>query len=477
MIRLSITGALLAAALAVSPARAPAAEGGDELAFTRFEGGSFAISVSAAGLALLGPGTGGLYATVAPVFPGPGRHLQNPALLGMSERPRLVFDMTPSFGVDLAKLAGLDDSVRDATDDFLSDALAQGSQVSYSNTTANFLGEGDLTGAAFELPAGRVNFAFSMDEALDVDFGLLASGIRTWGEIEKEIGDDTEIVRLRVDADISTRLLLAARRYSFAVGTQVLPSLWLGAGVDVHKYRAQMLGLVDVEGIISIGGREFVFDDPNDPWDNSLDQSLRGLYEGGGAVFRVGGGWRPFGALSLGFGITQGRSVEMPGEATLVSKRLVAYDGDGGLDPQNLSLSRPTETEVVESPVDDRLSLEFPGSAAFGLALGMGPLTLALDYQTFWGEFSVGYLDSYLNLHPEHMGKLGLYTGILSISVGAMLSSPIYDLDGEVQESGLVPLPLLAVGLGANITERLRIDLALDAAPLPALKVSTGILF
>ncbi len=468
--------ALLIAAIALfaSPALA---QDDDELTFQRFEGGSFALEVSAAGLAMLGPGAGGLYATVAPVYPGPGRHLQNPALLGMNDKSALAFDLTPSFGLDLGDLMGLDDSVSEATDDFLEDNLASDGVTNYSNTRAEILGENDLTGTAIVFPAGRATLAFSMDEALDLNFGMIASGVRTWGEIEKDIGDDTETVRLRFDADMSSRVKIEARRYSFAAGTELQPGLWFGAGVDVVKYRAQMLALLDVEGIISIGGREFVFDDPNDPWDNSLDQSLNGLYEGSNYVLRFGGGWQPAKRISFGFGITQGRKVDLAGEADLVLNRLIAYDGDKGLEPSKLSLSKPTETERVESPVADQLALEFPGSASIGMALMLGPFTMAFDYQTFWGDFSMSYLDSYLNLHPEHMGKFGLYTSHFSFSAGAMLSSPVYYMDDTLEEPGTVPLPLLALGIGGNITSRLRLDLTVDAAPLPALKVSTGILF
>jgi len=468
---------LLVPVLTTCPTTVCGQDENDLAKITLFEGGRIDMSLGAASLALLGPGAAGLQTSVAPVYAGPGRHLQNPALLGMARRTLLAVDYGPELSLDLASRFGLGDEIAESTEDALSDHLADDGEIRSSDATARLVHPGGLRGAALLQPAGPVAIAAGLDRAFELDFSLLASGMQGWADIEKQVGDQTEVVHMRADLDLSSSLQMMSQRYSLAVGGQLRPDLWAGAGFDWLSCQASVDGRLDVEGMMSTSGREFAFGDPADPWENSLDQSLTGLYEGGTWILRMGAGWRPFSRVSIGASYQHGQPLDMPGTAEIVLHRLAAYDEEGGIDPSELSLSSPTETEEFTSPVDDHLRVDFPRSFAVGIAFLAGPLTTTLDYQAFQGNFSLAYLDSHFELGPRQLFKLGLYTPHVSLSLGALLSEPRFLIDGEWKEPGMIPLPLLALGGGGRIMDWLRVDAVFEAAPTPAFKISTGILF
>lgn len=453
------------------------AQSEDDLAKVQhFEGGHLDLSFGATSLALLGPSAAGLQTTVAPIYPGPGRHLHNPALLGMTGRALLAADVGPNLGLDLASLFDLDSELARANDDMLADMLADDGVLVSSRASADVKHPGGLSSASMALPTSHGNLAFSVDRAFDLDLQLLATGIQSWVDIEKQVGDVSEVVHMRADLDLSTRLRLRAQRYSAAVGYTPLPDLWAGVGIDYLSCLAQVDGLADVEGLMSTGGREFTFGDPTDPWENSLDQSLSGRYEGGTWALRIGAGWRPHYRLALGLSWQYSAPMDLNGEAELQLRRLSAYD-EGGIDPASLSLSQPTETEIVDSPVDERLEVAFPGSVTLGVASFLGPFAFSLDGSLYHGDFRLAYLDAATELRPLTLVKFGIYSSAFSLATGVLLAEPRVTLDGETDELGMLPLPLLSIGGGKRITEHLRLDALLSAAPLPSLRLSGTLLF
>ncbi len=473
------SGMLVVSALFMLPLGAPpaAAQADDELAkVQRFEGGSIRLSLGAASLALLGPGVATQQASVAPIYPGPGRQLHNPALLGMLRRPLLAADLAPRLDLDLGRLVDLDARLGEETDALLADHLADGGQLVASSGEAGLYHPGGLGAATLILPGRQGTLALGIDAPFSLDLDLLATGIRAWADIEKTVEDHSETIALRADLDLAARIALRARRYSLAVGRELAPGLWLGAGLDCLELSASVDGLADTEGIMATGGREFAFGDPNDPWENSLDQRLTGDYAGRAWTLRLGLGWRPLRALAIGLVYQRAPAFALAGDADLSLRRLAAY-ADGGIDPSELSLSRPTETELVESPVDETLAVELPSSLSLGIAGSLGPLTASLDGSLFQGDFRVGYLDAEGRLRPAGLLKAGLATGPLSLSLGLLFVRPELRFDGKTETFGLLPLPLLGLGGGARLNEHLRLDAALGAAPLPTLRLSAALLF
>ncbi len=462
--------------LPLAAAPATAQDDGELAKIQHFEGGTLRFSLGAGSLALLGPGVATQQATVAPIQPGPGRQLHNPALLGMVRRPLLSADIAPRLDLDLGRFVDLDARLSEETDALLADHLSDGGVVVASRGEAALYHPGGLGAASLILPGSLGTLAMGIDAPFSLDLDLLATGIQAWSDIEKTVEDHTETIALRADLDLAARLALRARRYSLAVGRALSPALWCGAGLDWLELSARVDGLADTEGMMATGGREFAFGDPNDPWENSLDQSLAGDYAGHGWTLRLGLGWRPLRALAIGLVYQRGPAIAMAGDAALSLRRLAAY-ADGGIDPSALSLSRPTETEVVTSPVAETLDVELPGSLSLGIAGRLGPLTASLDGSLFHGDFRVAYLDAEARLRPAGLVKLGLAAGPLSLSLGALLVRPAFSFDGETETFGLLPLPLVGLGGGARLGDHLRLDAALGAAPLPSLRVSSTLLF
>ncbi len=453
------------------------AQDDDQLAKIQyFEGGQLDLSVAAASLALLGPNAAGLQTTVAPIYPGPGRHLHNPALLGMASRTLLAADLGPRLNLDLAPIFDLDGKLSEASDDLFEDQLADDGVLVSTRASAGLRHPGGVSAASLLLPTSPARFAFSVDRAIDLDLGIMATGIKAWADIEKEVGESTEQVAMRADLDFSARLRLRAQRYSVAAGYTPRPDLWAGIGLDWLACLAQVNGLADVEGLMATSGREFAFGDPTDPWENSLDQSLDGRYEGGTWGLRLGSGWRPHSRIAIGLTWQHTMALDMSGDAELQLRRLAAFD-DGGVDPGSLSLSQPTETEIVDSPVDDRLRVEFPRSLTLGLASYLGPVSFSLDGSLYGGDFRLAYLDASSELRPRTLIKVGIYTAGVSLATGVLLAEPRLVLDGQVTEPGLLPLPLLSLGGGRRVTDHLRLDAVLSAAPLLGLRMSGTLIF
>lgn len=452
------------------------AQDDDDLAkIQHLEGGQLRLEVAAASFALLGPGIASQLGSVAPVYPGPGRQLHNPALLGMVRRPLFSADLAPRLALDLGGLVDLDARLSEETNDLLADQMADDGQLVASRGEAAVRHPGGIRAAGLVLPGRHGTLALGIDEPFQLDLELLATGVQAWANIEKTVGDETEIVALRADLDAALRLALSARRYSLAVGSEVAPGLWLGLGFDWLALSARLDALADTEGVMATSGREFSFGDPSDPWENSLDQSLTGDYAGQGWTLRAGLGWRPVSRLALGLVYQRTPSLTLGGEAALALRRLAAYE-DGGIDPSQLSLSQPTETVAVSSPVDDAIAIELPGSVSLGIASFLGPLTVTLDGSLFHGDFRVAYLDAAGSLRPAGLAKLGLATGPFALSAGVLLARPRLSLDGETESVDLLPLPLLGIGGGCRFGQHLRLDAALAAAPLPSLRLSAALL-
>jgi hypothetical protein len=394
----------------------------------------------------------------------------------MLRRPLLAADLAPRLDLDLGRFVDLDARLSEETDSLLAGQLADGGLLVASHGDASVYHPGGLGAASLILPGAHGTLALAIDAPFTLDLDLLATGIQAWADIEKTVGDQAETVALRADLDLAARLALRARRYSLAVGSEPTPGLWLGAGLDWLELSARVDGLADTEGVMATGGREFAFGDPNDPWENSLDQSLAGEYAGRGFTLRLGLGWRPLPALALGLVYQRTPSLALAGEAALSLRRLTAY-GDGGIDPSQLSLSQPTETEAVTSPVDDALAVALPSSLSLGIASFLGPLTASLDGSLFQGDFRVTYLDAEGRLSPAGLVKAGLAAGPVSLSLGVFFARPQFSFAGETQTLGLTSLPLVGLGTGFCLADHLRLDAALGAAPLPSLRLSGTLLF
>jgi len=475
MIRSARLAASALSILSALAAPATAQDDGGLAKIQRLEGGRYRLEVGAASLALLGPGIASQLGSVAPVYPGPGRQLHNPALLGMLRRPLFAADLAPPLELDLGARLDLDERLRDETNALLADQMAEDGLLVASRGEAAVRHPGGLSAAGLALPGRHGALALAIDAPFRLDLDLLATGIQAWADIEKTVGEETEIVALRADLDAALRLALHARRYSLAVGSELAPGFWLGAGLDWLALSARVDALADTEGVMATNGREFSFGDPEDPWENSLDQELTGDYAGQGWTLRGGLGWRPFSRLAIGLVYQRTPSLTLAGEAALSLRRLAAY-ADGGIDPSQLSLSRPTETVAVASPVDDAIAVELPSSLSLGLAGFLGPLTLTLDGSLFQGDLRVAYLDAAGSLRPAGLAKLGLATGPLALSAGVLLVRPRLSLDGETESLDPLPLPLLGIGGGCRFGQHLRLDAALGAAPLPSLRLSAALL-
>ncbi len=475
MARVPATIALACAILAVSCTTALA--DGDSDALRIFEGGSLSSTTRLSLGFLYGAGSrpDGLGAAVSTRGTGLASVTGNPAGLAFLPGGAVLVDILPPLAASASDIIDVESRTNSAVDDALESVAHDDLVPVYPTVEAGAGQSSGVISGAFASRLGRVVVAAAVEEPFALDIELVDTGIEAFGETVKgEDGGDVDVAvraTLEAAADLSARI----ERTTLAFGYGISPSVGIGASLASYRASADVSGVALGDGIIDYGGTEYAFNDPSDPWTNSLDQSIEGSFSGSGIGWTVGATWRPCDWITLDAGYTSVPTLRLDGSLTTVTHELPAMSEDG-FDAGEISASQPTLTERSEDVSTEPLTLMIPSYAGAAATFETGAILTTVEVRRYDSEIGFAY--------DGHEEAISLGTGIgLELTLGGFRlggGAITGRLVGESADDGTgesMLIPMANMGFGFGIGHGVRVDTLLLALPLQVMRISVGYSF
>ncbi len=363
---------LLLASLLISPI---AGLGQNSSKIVRFDGGTFEAAFNLGRTPLSDLSFGNFYSR------SNYQHWMNisfnPAFVSTYTRASVYLQMGPQIHIYPSHFTDIDSRVHSALDRALSNYKTKTTEISYPHIQSLFQANRMWGEGLICVPVGKWRVAGSYQQMLRLQAHAALSGAGTGISTLVDMGGGTKS-NVLFTAFIGSLLDLDFRIDK----TQLTASkiLWKKYGVGFSLERlggsVQIYGRMNVQGAMVFNGQEYIFDDPNDNWHNSLKQSLDGSYSGSGWRATLGF-WKPLNrSLILDAVIRTGAQVKMSGDMRILQNKIPAFNMSALssddknaeiMDPVKLNLSQLTLTEPVENQTYSTMTLHFPGRIAAGL--------------------------------------------------------------------------------------------------------------
>jgi len=274
-------------------------------------------------------------------------------------------------------------------------------------------------------------------------------------------------------ADAAVDFAFQISRTTVAAASEIRPDVAVGMSVSRYSARAELSANVSGDGIVSYGGQEYAFNDPNDPWDNELGMTAQGSYDGGGFGWNFGASWRPLDYLTVDASYSGMPALTLDGSYTTVSNVMPGIT-DGDLNLDSILDSQPTLTEREVTTENDPLTLHLPSYVGIATTFHAPFMMATLEYRNYSGSFGFEYQDVAEGVEVGSgfgaefdFGGVRLGGGFLSATLmGDSLES------GDAGESIIIPMANL--GLGVDIGENMHLDTMVLALPLQVFRLSLG---
>ncbi len=394
----------------------------------------------------------------------------NPAGLAFLESSGLLIDVLPPLGASVTDLADLDTRAASMLDDALESIADPGLELTYPETDAMAGQQAGVVSAVFAARLGRVVIGGAIEEPLSIGFEFVDTGIEAFGETVKgDEGGDVDIA-IRATFDAAADLSVSIKRSTVAAATELSPKIGVGFALNAYYASAGLTSMALGDGIIDYGGTEYAFNDPSDPWNNRLDQSMSGLFKGAAVGWSAGASWRITNSIVLDVNYTAVPDLELRGSVTTIENMLPAVS-DGGFDASEMSASQPTLTEYSETIEDDPLHVRLPSYMGAAVSLRTGIILTTLEYRHYDGMIGFAYQDYSEGVALGDGVGLQFEIGGLRLGGGVITA----ELEGESADdegSNAILIPLANFGMGFELGGGMRADTMFLALPLQVLRVS-----
>jgi hypothetical protein len=465
---------VLAAALLCALCTGASADGEDGT-IELLEGGTFSSSFHMSLGFLYGAGSrpDGLGAPLSTVRSGLASVSGNPAGLAYVRSNALVMDVLPPFGTMASDFVDLDDIAADAIDEAIDEFAAPGLEPAYPVFETEIGQQGGVISGALGLRLGQVVVGAAIEEPVSVSLEMTDTGLEAYGHTVKDEGDDLIDVHVRCMADAAADLAFRVSRTTLAAASTVRPDVAVGLSISRYQARAEVSGNVQGDGIVSYGGQEYAFNDPNDPWNNELGSTVRGAYEGGAFGWNLGASWRPLEFLSVDASYAGMPELTLEGSLTTISHAMPGIE-NGDIDFDQILDSQPTLTELTESVENDPVTLLLPSHGGVAVSMRAPFVLTTLEYRRYSGGFGFRYEDTSEGVELQDGFGLELDFGGVRLGGGAIRGR----LMGEAVDGGSsgdsIVIPMANLGLGIDIGSNMRLDTMVVAVPLQVLRLSLG---
>jgi hypothetical protein len=399
----------------------------------------------------------------------------NPAGLAFLESSGVLIDVLPPLGASVSDLADLNTRAASMLDDALESADNPELELTYPEVDATAGQQAGIVSGVFAARIGRVVIGGAIEEPLSVGFEIVDTGIEAFGEtVKDEEGGDVDIA-VRATLDAAADLSVSVRRSTLAAATQLSPKIGVGFALNSYHASAGLTSIAVGDGIMDYGGTEYAFNNPDDPWNNRLDQSASGSFEGAALGWSAGASWRITRSLTFDVNYTTVPDVVMEGSVTIIENMLAAISDDG-FDANEISASQPTLTEYSETIEDDPLHLHLPSHMGAAVSLRTGIVLTTLEYRHYDGMIGFAYQDySEGVLLGDGIG-MELEIGRLRLG-GGVITAELQGKSANDNGSNAILIPLANVGMGFELGGGMRADTMFLALPLQVLRVSLSYQF
>ena len=412
----------------------------------------------------------------------------NPAFASTFTSASFYFQMGPQIHIYPSHFTDIDSRVHSTLDRALANYKTKTTEISYPQIESVFRANKMWGEGLICLPVGKWRVAFGYQQILQVQAHAALSGAGTGISTLVDMGGGTKSnvlftsfigslldLNFRIDKTQLTFSKILWKKYGFGISMERL-----GGSTQIY-------GRMNVQGAMVFNGQEYIFDDPNDNWHNSLKQSLDGSFSGSGwrAVLGV---WRPLSrSLILDATLRTGAKVEMGGEMTVRQNKIPAFNMSALssddknaeiMDPVKLNLSQLTLTEAVKNQTYSTMTLHFPGRLAIGLTWKKRAFYWTNNLAVQFGSSGLSYGPS--EFHFKGTVDLTSIIGISNfyLNVGATKNQvDARKINYLSMNQSTVWLPKFNLGYGKVIHSNYLIVAKVGLLPSPIFFITTGFRF
>ena len=405
----------------------------------------------------------------------------NPARLSMLQSNVLQVDYNPPLGVNVGSLANIDEKIKTATDNGIADYRDESLTPVYSRIGARMYQQGRLGSGVLAIPVNDYAFAVYFHRPLELALSSIMSGIRT--QIVTLLEGDKVFFSSYLDGHVSMQIGVNCVGFS---GSKIINSQWsVGLAVERYDFSVRTNGRLDVEGSMLFGGKENIFNDPNDSWYNNLNQYINANYTGSDWGWKIACSFDLNDNFKFDTVFEWAPNVTARGNMEFINNTVPAINlgfGDSGdseiLNPEKLKLSQMTLTKRVDGNVYQKLELNLPKTLKLGAAMKTSWVALHLNYALGFSPVSFVYGNDEIGIKPSHILRLGLDFKYVQTALGFAILNKVAKGSETLGENGTTTmLPLFSLGTGLEFSQNYRADFQVFAVPMPILKLSLGIRF
>ncbi len=343
----------------------------------------------------------------------PSNICANPGALAWNQRPQGILGLRPGFSLNLDKFLDMKTLVRPEVDDAIADIRAPGMRLAdedYPDIQAS-VGPVSLLSGVVTLPvASNAVLGFGLYSPFSVQVTAVGSGMEMrLKTIDEE--DPSREVTFFGSNDFALELSSRLFSYSVALAYAPLSSLGLGLSVEGISGSVDFAGRLDTQGIMAVAGIERAFNDPNDPWTNSLFADASASYTGQTARLHLGGQYRLSDRTAFGLSVQTATTLKMTGKAEVTQYALPGFNLDAGadedmLDPTAISLDEPTRTKLIRNPTGRSVDVHLPARTELSLTTGTENVGLAVSLAVESGSFQVSHVLQGENTESRYVFEL-----------------------------------------------------------------------
>jgi|GEM_PF-1395334 len=473
----------------------------DDPILTYFQGGTMTLGVEFNSMLVTGAGAGSVVSGAAApnkadpfsVFRGPAgmRYVRGTAAIGFTMHPQFL---VPFHTLPFEVQTVVDESVDGFTENFQknSDAFDYPSfGGSLARSTSAFSSFGMV------VPAGGWRFGFGYSNPLHLELDMLLGGFRQ--RIDTVESNPDEAIGFAIQTKVSNRLSINADRWGVALSRDLGRHFTFGVSGSRTLIEIGWLGGYNVEGIMTRGTQQYVFNSSTDPWYNNLHAEADGGYTGFLYTMHAGfiissssdHGWR------LGLDYThQSQPVLRGGMFLLVDEfPALKLETEGDEEPFDANriadVTEITRTYPNQYLTSDEMHLGIPSALTLTISKGAGlrpTLTVTrymgsgMYYELEMQEKRVDETEYRSRLYsrglkPAWQAYFGIHPGFFFLGLGAITAEDLVGgyVDGNsnpIPGGNSLIIPRLDLGVSFRIKGNLNGELLLTGLPEDLLRVA-----
>jgi len=454
----------------------------DNSRILRLHGGRVDLRCQLANNLSHGPGgrAAGLGNSITSFHPDAAMASLNPAALVRVRDPVASVDFTPPLSLDLSALIDVESEIRSSTDSAIEDYRDPQIDLQYSRLGAALQQQSQLGALLLAFPVRGTLLCTYYTRPFDLRLSSRLTAFDAQIYTTLQVSDEADDIYFNSRIDGLTRLEVGASSFGWSAARRVSPRLSFGFGMQRTRVEVGGFGRLNVDGTMLYAGRENTFNDPNDSWINTLNQSFDGRYSGAGWGWRAGVLFETRPALQLALSFDWQPEISASGAAEILNYTVPALnldalgqeDGeDEILEAEELKLSQLTLTRAVENPVHSILTVKLPKTLRLGAAYSWKRMALHLTWVRGFDVLALCYGEDEIGLERRHSLTAGFDAGLVQLGAGYTRMNKTVSGSEKLGEQQELTLPLLSLGSHIPIVSGLDLDVLWFALPLPLLKL------